>query len=86
MQKLIEIANVSISILVFFLYCMCNLFFKVYLVSYRLLIYCLQNLFNSMVEKDTSIFIELLKKRNCLWQIKCKEYKNKVLRDMATRH
>ena len=30
--------------------------------------------------KDTSIFIELLKERNCLWQIKCKEYKNKVLR------
>ena len=34
-------------------------------------------------KKDTSIFIELLKERNCLWQIKCKEYKNKVLRDMA---
>ena len=34
-------------------------------------------------QKDTSIFIELLKERNCLWQIKCKEYKNKVLRDMA---
>ena len=25
----------------------------------------------------------MLKERNCLWQIKCKEYKNKVLRDMA---
>ena len=36
-----------------------------------------------MVKKDTSIFIELLKERNCLWQIKCNEYKNKVLRDMA---
>ena len=36
-----------------------------------------------MVKKDTSIFIELLKESNCLWQIKCKEYKNKVLRDMA---
>ena len=34
-------------------------------------------------KKDTSIFIELLKERNCLWQIKCKEYNNKVLRDMA---
>ena len=34
-------------------------------------------------KKDTSIFIELLKERYCLWQIKCKEYKNKVLRDMA---
>ena len=33
-------------------------------------------------KKDTSIFIELLKERNCLWQIKCKEY-NKDLRDMA---
>ena len=32
-------------------------------------------------KKYTSIFIELLKERNCLWQIKCKEYKNKVLRD-----
>ena len=36
-----------------------------------------------MVKKDTSIFIELLKERNCLWETKCKEYKNKVLRDMA---
>ena len=34
-------------------------------------------------QKDTSIFIELSKERNCLWQIKCKEYKNKVLRDIA---
>ena len=31
-------------------------------------------------KKYTSIFIELLKERNRLWQIKCKEYKNKVLK------
>ena len=40
-------------------------------------------MFNFWSKKDTSIFIELLKQRNCLWQIKCKENKNKVLRDMA---
>ena len=36
-----------------------------------------------MVEKNPSIFIELLKERNCLWQIKCKEYENKILRNIA---
>ena len=39
--------------------------------------------FIEWLKKDPSIFIELLNERNCLWQIKCKEYKNKVLRDMA---
>ena len=34
-------------------------------------------------KKDTSIVIELLKKNNCLWQIKSKEYKNKVLRNIG---
>ena len=34
-------------------------------------------------KKNTSVFIDLLKDRNCLWQVGCKDYKNKVLRDAA---
>ena len=33
------------------------------------------------LKKDPSIFIELLKERNCLWQIKCKEYENKNFKE-----
>ena len=51
------------------------------MVSYRLEIFFIMCSIE-WSKKDTSIFIELLKERNCLWQIKCKEY-NKVLRDMA---
>ena len=40
---------------------------------------------NGQKKKDTSILIAILKERNCLWKIKCKEYKNKVLRDIATK-